>query len=62
MMSLWLFHPFIDGVVREENVRVLESGACLKYVRGQGAWEIYHLLFVVDMALVANSKEKLQNL
>ena len=55
--SPWLFNVYMDGVVREVNVRVLGKGLELLSVKG-GRFEINQLLFV-DIALVADSEEKL---
>ena len=58
VMSPWLFHVYMDGVVREVNVRVLGKG--LELLSANGGWfEINHLLFADDTALVADSGEKL---
>ena len=60
-MSPWLFNVYMDGVVREVNVRVLGKGLELLSANG-GSVEIYHLLFADDTALVADSMEKLGRL
>ena len=52
-MSPWLFSVFMDGVVREVNVRVLGKGLELLSVNG-GRFEINHLLFADHTALVAD--------
>ena len=57
-MSPWLFNVYIDGVVREVNVRVLGKGLELLSANG-GRFEINQLLFADDTALVADSEEKL---
>ena len=57
-MSPWLFNVYMDGVVREVNVRVLGKGLELPSVNG-GRFEINQLLFADDTAPVANSEEKL---
>ena len=57
-MSLWLFNVYMDGVVREVNVRVLGKGLKLLSANG-GRFEINQLLFADDAALVADSEEKL---
>ena len=57
-MSQWLFNVYMDGVVREVNVRVLGKGLELPSANG-GRFEIDQLLFADDTALVADSEEKL---
>ena len=57
MISLWLFNIYLDGVVREVNVRVLLKGLELLSVNG-GKVEKNQLLFADDTALVADSEEK----
>ena len=57
-MSPWLFNVYMDGVVREVNVRVLGKGLELLNADG-GRFEINQLLFADDTALVADSVEKL---
>ena len=61
VMSLWLFNVYMDGVVREMNVRVLWKGLELLSVNG-GRFEINQLLFADDTTLVADSEEKLGKL
>ena len=58
VMSPWLFNVYMDGVVREVNVRVLGKGLKLLSANG-GRFEINQLLFADDTALVAASEEKL---
>ena len=62
LMYIWmlnvLFYVYMDGVVRGVNVRVLGKGLELLSANG-GRFEIYHLLFADDTALVADSDEKL---
>ena len=58
VMSPWLFNVYMDGAVREMNVRVLGKGLELLSANG-GRFEINQLLFADDTALVANSEEKL---
>ena len=58
VMSPWLFNVYIDGVVREVNVRMLETGLDLQSSNGN-MLEINQLLFADDTALVADSEEKL---
>ena len=60
-MSPWLFNVYMDGVVREVNVRVLWKGLELQSVIG-GRFEINQLLFADDTTLVADSEEKLYRL
>ena len=57
-MSPWLFNVYMDGVVREVNVRVLGKEQELLSANG-GRFEINQLLFADDKALVADSEEKL---
>ena len=52
VMSLWLFNVYMDVVVREVNVRVLEKWLELLSANG-GRFEINQLLFADDTALVA---------
>ena len=61
VLSPWLFNVYVDGVVREENVRVLWKFVALLSANG-GRFEINQLLFVNDTALVADSEEKLYRL
>ena len=57
-MSPWLFNVYVDGVVREVNVRVLGKG--LELLSANGGWfEINQLLFADDTSLLADSEEKL---
>ena len=56
--SPWLFNVYLDGVVREVNVRVLGKGLELLSANG-GRFEKNQLLFADDTALVADSEEKL---
>ena len=58
VMSPWLSNVYMDGVVREVNVRVLGKLSKLLSANG-GKFEINQLLFVDDKALVADSEEKL---
>ena len=58
VMSPWLFNVYMDGVVREVNVRVLGKGLELLSSNG-GRFEINQLLFADDTALVADSEDKL---
>ena len=55
-MSSWLFNVYMDGVVREVNVRVLGKGLELLSANGV-MFDINHLLFADDTALVADSEE-----
>ena len=61
VMSPWLFNVYIDGVVREVNVRVLGKWLELLSANG-GRFEIHQLLLADDTALVADSEEKLGRL
>ena len=58
VMSPWLFNVYMDGVVREVNVRELGNGLKLLSANG-GRLEIHQLLFADDTAHVADSEEKL---
>ena len=61
VMSPWLFIVYMDGVVREVNVRVL--GKWLELLSANvGRFEINELLFADDTALAADSEEKLYKL
>ena len=55
-MSPWLFNVYMDGVVREVNVRVLWKGLELLSANG-GRFEINQLLFAYDTALAADSEK-----
>ena len=61
MISTWLFNVYMDGVVREVNVKVLRKGLELLSANG-GRFETNQLLFSDDTALVADSEEKLGRL
>ena len=56
--SPWLFTVYMDGVVREVSVRMLQKGLELLSANG-GRFEIKQLLFADDTAIVADSEEKL---
>ena len=58
VISPWLFNVYMDGVVREVNVRVLGKGLELLSANC-GRFEINQLLFRDDTAPVADSEEKL---
>ena len=58
VMSPWLFNVYMDGVVREVNVRLLGKGL-ERLSANCGRFEISQLLFADDTALVADSEEKL---
>ena len=53
-----MFNVYVDGVVREVNVRVLGKKLEL-LIANDGRFEINQLLFADDTALVADSEEKL---
>ena len=53
VMSPWLFYVYMDGVVREVYVRVLGKGLELLSANF-GRFEINHLLFADDTALVTD--------
>ena len=57
-MSPWLFNVYMDGVVREVNVRVLEKGLELLSANGR-KFDLSLLLFADDTAVVADSEDKL---
>ena len=46
-MSPWLFNVFMDGVVREVNIRVLSKGLELQSANG-GRFKVNRLLFADD--------------
>ena len=58
VMSPWLFNVYMDGVVREVNVRLLGKGLELLSANGVRI-EMNQLLFADDTALVADSDDKL---
>ena len=53
VMSPWLFNVYVDGVVREVNVRLLWKGLELLSANG-GRFEKNQLLFADDTALVVD--------
>ena len=55
-MSPLLFNVYMDGVVREVNVRVLGKGLELPSANG-GRFEINQLVFADEPALVADSEK-----
>ena len=61
VVSSWLLKIFMNGVVREVNVRMLGKGLELLGANG-GRIDINQLLFADDTALVADSEEKLSGL
>ena len=61
VMSPWLFNVYMDGVVRELNVRVLGKGLELLSANG-GRFEINQQLFADDTALLAGSEKLLLSL
>ena len=61
VMSPLLINVYMDGVVREVNVRVLGKGLKLLSVNGN-RFEINQLLFADDTALVAEAEENLSRL
>ena len=61
VMSPWLFNVFMDGVVREVNMRTLGRGLGMKERNGS-EWEVSQLLFADDTAMVASTEERLQRL
>ena len=56
--SPWLFNVYMNGVVRDMNVRVLVEGLELLSANGR-RFEVNQLLFADDTALVADPEEKL---
>ena len=56
VMSPWLFNLYMDGVVREVNVKVLGKGLELLSANGD-RFEINLLLVADDTALVDDSKK-----
>ena len=54
VITPWLFNAYMDGVVREVNVRVLGKGLVLLSANGS-RFEINQLLFADDTALAAVS-------
>ena len=57
VMSPWLITVYMDGVVREVNVRIFGKG--LELLSAGLRFEINQLLFVDGTALVAESEKKL---
>ena len=57
MMPPWLFNVYVDGVVRDVNVRVLVKGLELLIANGS-RFGTNQLLFADDAAPVADSEEK----
>ena len=62
VLSPWMFNVFMDGVVREVNIRVGETGLGLIEGNGEQEWKINQVLFADDTALVADTEEGLQQL
>ncbi len=58
-MSPWLFNVYMVGVVREVHARILGRGLNLVNAEGR-EWSLSQLLFADDMALVADSEERLR--
>ena len=56
VMSPWLFHLYMDGVVREVNGKVRGRGLELLSANG-GRFEINQLLFAEAAALVTDSEK-----
>ena len=57
-MSPWLCNVYMDGMLREVNVRVLRKGLELMSANGDRL-ATNQLLFADDAALVADSEKKL---
>ena len=52
----WLFNIYVDGVVEEVNVIILDRGLNLVNADDR-EWNLSPLLFADDTALVANSEK-----
>ena len=61
VMSPWLFNIYMDGVVREVEVRARGKGAELSGEDGS-RWEVSQLMFADDTALVSDTEEGLGGL
>ena len=59
-MSPWLFNILFDRVVRQINKKATRKGAEMRDGRGK-EWEIRQLISPDDTALMAESREDLQN-
>ena len=60
-MSPWLFNMYMDGVIREVDVRVQGRGVKL-IGHGGYVWRVNQLLYADDTVLIGESKEELQRL
>ena len=60
VMSSWFFNVYMDGVVREVNVRVLGKGLELLRANDGVRFEINQLLFADDTEPVAESVKRAQ--
>ncbi len=59
--SSWLLNIYMNGVVREVNMKMLHRG--LSVVNADGReWNLSQLLFPNDTALVADSEGRLRRL
>jgi hypothetical protein len=61
VMSPWLFNMYMDGVVREVNVRGMDRGLKLDDENGR-MWVLNQLLFADDTGLGADSEDRLEQL
>ncbi len=60
-MSPWLFNVYMDGVARQVNARMLGRDLGLVDVDGR-EWNLNHVLFADDTALVLDSERRLRQL
>ncbi len=60
-MSPWLLNVYEDDFVREVDTRMLGRGLSLVNADGR-QWNLSHVLFVDDTALVADSEGRLRQL
>ena len=61
VMSPWLFNVYMDGVVREVNMRTYGRGVEMFDSMGR-SWRVSQLLFADDAVLMAESAKDLQDL
>ena len=62
VMSPWLFNVFIDGVMREVQQEVRETGVSLWDASRNCALKVGWLMYADDTVLVAGSEVELQKL